>query len=53
MLVTLGNQYHLIRLLKDARNSQGLFLYLVLDRPKANLALARHQLKRIEAEISL
>jgi hypothetical protein len=42
-----------IRLLKGARNGQGLFLYLVLDRSKANLALARHSLKRIESDISI
>jgi hypothetical protein len=53
ILITLTKQYHLIRLLKSSRNEQGLFLYLVLDRQKANLALARHSLKRIESEISL
>ena len=53
ILITLGKQYHLIRLLKNSRNEQGLFLYLVLDRQKANLALARHNLKRIESEISI
>jgi hypothetical protein len=53
ILITLSKQYHLIRLLKSARSEQGLFLYLVLDRQKANLALARHNLKRIESEISL
>jgi hypothetical protein len=53
ILITLSKQYHLIRLLKSSRNEQGLFLYLVLDRQKANLALARHNLKRIEADISL
>jgi hypothetical protein len=53
ILITLSKQYHLIRLLKNSRNDQGLFLYLVLDRAKANLALARHNLKRIEADISL
>ena len=53
ILITLTKQYHLIRLLKNSRNEQGLFLYLVLDRQKANLALARHSLKRIEGEISL
>jgi len=53
ILITLSKQYHLIRLLRSARNDQGLFLYLVLDRTRANLALARHSLKRIEADITL
>ncbi|HEX4091756.1 MAG TPA: hypothetical protein VHZ33_23830 [Trebonia sp.] len=53
ILITLAKQYHLIRLLKSARSDQGLFLYLVLDRGKANLALARHSLKRIEGDISI
>ena len=53
ILITLSKQYHLIRLLKNSRSEQGLFLYLVLDRSKANLALARHSLKRIEGDISL
>jgi hypothetical protein len=53
ILITLTKQYHLIRLLKSSRSEQGLFLYLVLDRGRANLALARHSLKRIEAELSL
>ena len=53
ILITLSKQYHLIRLLKINRSDQGLFLYLVLDRQRANLALARHNLKRIEGEIAL
>jgi hypothetical protein len=51
MLITLNKQYHLVRLLKNPRNGSGLFLYLVLDRSKANLALARYHLTRIENEI--
>ncbi|MFJ3727937.1 hypothetical protein ACIPYQ_35945 [Streptomyces sp. NPDC090045] len=52
VLITLGNQYHLIRLLKG-RGGNGLFLYMVLDKGRANLAMARHQLKRIEADLEL
>ncbi|MFD7560531.1 MULTISPECIES: hypothetical protein [unclassified Streptomyces] len=52
VLITLGSQYHLIRLIKG-RGGNGLFLYMVLDKARANLAMARHQLKRIEAELEL
>ncbi|MFI8522516.1 hypothetical protein ACIGEZ_32675 [Streptomyces sp. NPDC085481] len=52
ILITLGGQYHLIRLLKS-RGSNGLFLYLALDKVRANLAMARLQLKKIEAQLEL
>lgn len=51
ILITLGSQYHLIRPLASSHGS--LFLYLALDRSRANLALARHGLKRIETSLDV
>jgi len=50
ILITLGDQYHLIRLVP---NNQGLFLYLVLDKAKGNLALARYKLTDIERSLKV
>jgi hypothetical protein len=52
ILITLGRQYHLIRLLGTNR-SASLFIYLALDRGKANLAMARHQLRQIENSLTI
>lgn len=50
VLITLGTQYHLIR---PIPHKQGLFLYLVLDKTKGNLAMARFKLMTIEKDITV
>ncbi|WP_328953573.1 hypothetical protein [Kitasatospora purpeofusca] len=52
ILITLSSQYHLIRPL-TGRSGKGLFLYLALDKGRANLAMARHQLTKIEADLEV
>jgi hypothetical protein len=52
ILITLGTQYHIIRPIKS-KGAAGLFLYYVLDRGRANLAMARHKLSEIEKTISI
>ena len=52
ILITLTKSYHLIRPL-TARNGKGLFLYLVLNSAKANLAMARRQLMIVDSNLEL
>ena len=52
ILITLETQYHLIRLL-TGKSGNGLFLYLVLSKAQANLAMARRQLATIESQLEL
>ncbi|WP_422770631.1 hypothetical protein ACN28C_28700 [Plantactinospora sp. WMMC1484] len=52
ILITLGSQYHVIRPLRS-HSGKGLFLYLMLSKSRANLALARHQLRGIEESLEL
>ncbi|MER7361196.1 hypothetical protein [Nonomuraea wenchangensis] len=52
VLITLGGQYHIIRPI-TGRGGKGLFLYLALDRARANLAMSRHQLRAIEEKLEV
>jgi hypothetical protein len=50
ILITLTTQYHIIRPLEK---SPEIFIYLVLDSKKANLALARHKVKEADSALEL
>ncbi|HVY30826.1 MAG TPA: hypothetical protein VHB79_29910 [Polyangiaceae bacterium] len=50
ILITLHGQYHLIRPLTS---NDALFIYLVLDKQRGNLAMSRHQLANIEKDMSI
>ena len=50
ILITLGKAYHLINLPKG---HPGLFIYLVLDKGRANLAMARHKLASLSTQLEV
>ncbi len=50
ILITLGRQYHIIRPLQK---HEGLFIYLVLDKSKSNLALARRKKQEVEQTLEV
>ena len=50
ILITLDKQYHIIRPLV---RQNGFFLYMVLDRARANLAMARFKLAGIEKNLKI
>ena len=49
MLITLGKQYHLLR---PSSRKEGVFMYFVLDKGRANLALARRKLQDVDKEMT-
>lgn len=50
MLITLGKQYHILR---PSAAVPGLFLYYVLDKSRANLALARRKVQDAEQTLEV
>ena len=50
ILITLGRQYHIIR---PMQKKEGLFVYLVLDKAKSNLALARRKTLDVEQNLAV
>ena len=50
ILITLGKQYHIIRL---CGTNDALFVYLVLDKGRSNLAMARIQLGETEKQMQI
>lgn len=50
ILITLGKQYHIIRPLTE---KPGVFVYLVLDKAKSSLALARLKTADLESQLAL
>lgn len=50
ILISLGRQYHIIRPIASA---SGLFFYVVLDRARANLALARRKVLDVEGALKV
>ncbi len=50
VLISLDQQYHLIRFFHDTEN---IFTYVVLDRADANVALARRKLEEIDRKLEI
>jgi predicted regulator of Ras-like GTPase activity (Roadblock/LC7/MglB family) len=50
ILITLGKQYHIIR---PVASAEGLFIYLVLIKDRANLALARRKVLDVESQLTV
>ena len=48
ILITLKDQLHIIR---PSVNNEGLFIYLVLDKKRSNLALARRKTTDLETKL--
>lgn len=50
ILITLNDHYHIIR---PTESQEGLFMYLVLNKEKANLGMARLKIKNAEKALEI
>ncbi len=48
ILITLGKQYHIIR---PSSRKEGVFIYVVLDKGRSNLAMARRKVQDVDKEM--
>ena len=49
ILITLGKQYHILR---PSARKDGVFIYFVLDKQRANLAMARRKVQDVDKEMN-
>lgn len=49
ILITLGKHYHIIR---PSSRKEGVFIYFVLDKQRANLAMARRKTQDVDKELN-
>lgn len=49
ILITLGKQYHILR---PSARKDGVFVYFVLDKQRANLAMARRKVLDVDKEMN-
>lgn len=49
ILITLGKQYHIIR---PSSRKEGVFIYVVLDKARSNLAMARRKVQDVDKEMT-
>ena len=49
ILITLGKQYHIVR---PSSRKEGAFIYVVLDKARSNLAMARRKVQDVDKEVT-